>query len=296
MSIHIGAHPSNLTLTALAHEPGLQEKLRQSGFDIVFRWYAEGRLIHQALDVEEIDVIGTGSTRAIVAQADGVPITYIAASQPRTTGAAILVPDGSPIKSPRDLAGRRVGLIDGSFHTYFLVAVLEAAGVSFSEVNAINWPIKDSDRALRAGEFDAWISMAPYLAPALSAGGLRSLVGCDAVIPNRSVFWVRQNVVDKGKPAVEIIARSLADTDRWIAADPKRAGQLFARIIGGVSEESWALSIAARKWGLVAADDTVLAEQQREADLLARHGLLKRTIDLQNAALKYPLDFDRQAA
>ncbi len=54
----------------------------------------------------------------------------------------------------------------------------------------------------------------PYLAPALSAGGLRSLVGCDAVIPNRSVFWVRQDVVDKGKPAVEIIARSLADTDR----------------------------------------------------------------------------------
>src|ERR1700743_3711444 len=130
MSIHIGAHPSNLTLTALAHEPGLQEKLRRSGLDIVFRWYAEGHLIHQALDVEEIDVIGTGSTRAIVAQADGVPITYIAASQPRTTGAAILVSDGSPIKSPRDLAGRRVGLIDGSFHTYFLVAVLEAAGVS----------------------------------------------------------------------------------------------------------------------------------------------------------------------
>jgi sulfonate transport system substrate-binding protein len=296
MSIHIGAHPSNLTLTALAHEPGLQEALRRSGLDVVFRWYAEGRLIHEALDAGEINVMGTGSTRAIVAQADGVPMTYIAASQPRTTGAAILVPENSPVKSPRDLAGRRVGLIDGSFHTYFLIAVLDSAGVSYADVKAVNWPVKDSDRALREGEFDAWIASAPYLAPALSAGGLRSLIGCDAVIPNRSVFWVRQEIVDAGQPVVEIIARSLADTDRWIAADPRRAGRLFASVIGGVNEESWAFSVGARTWGLVPADATVLDEQQREADLLARHGLLRRAIDLQEAALKYPLDLERRAA
>ncbi len=42
MSIHIGAHPSNLTLTALAHEPGLQEKLRRSGLDIVFPLVCRG--------------------------------------------------------------------------------------------------------------------------------------------------------------------------------------------------------------------------------------------------------------
>ena len=97
MSIQIGAHPSNLTLTALAHEPSLQEGLNRSGLDFAFRWYAEGRLIHDALDAGEINVIGTGSTRAIVAQADGVALRYVAASQPRTTGAAILVPADSPI-------------------------------------------------------------------------------------------------------------------------------------------------------------------------------------------------------
>lgn len=296
MTIHIGAHPSNLTLTALAHEPSLQKGLLDAGIDVEIHWYAEGRLIHGALDKGEVNVVGTGSTRAIVAQADGVPITYIAASRPRTTGAAILVREDSPIVTPKDLAGRRVGLIGGSFHTYFLVAALDAASVPYQSVQAVNWPVKDSLRALQEGEVDAWISMAPYLAPALAGGGLRSLIGCDKVIPNRSVFWVHQDVASRGRSVVEALARAFADTDRWIASDTKRAGQLFAKAIGGVNEESWAFSIASRKWGLVPADATVLNEQQVEADLLARHGLLQRSINLGDAALEYTPDLDRRAA
>lgn len=296
MSIHIGAHPSNLTLTALTHNPDLQKGLRQAGLDVTFHWYAEGRLLHGALDTGEINVVGTGSTRAIKAQADGVPITYIAASQPRTTGAAILVREDAPIRSTADLAGKRVGLIDGSFHTYFLVAALDVAGVSYPSVQAVNWAVKDSQRALRDGEIDAWVAMAPYLAPALAEGGLRSLIGCDAVIPNRSVFWVHKDVAAQGRHVTEALAQAFADTDRWIGADPRRAARLFAKVIGNVSEEGWVVSVAARKWGLVAADAAVLEEQQTEADLLARHGLLSKKINLHEAVLDYSLKLDTKTA
>jgi hypothetical protein len=55
-------------------------------------------------------------------------------------------------------------------------------------------------------------------------------------------------------------------------------------------------SVAARTWGLVQADGTVLKEQQTEADLLARHGLLSRKIDLADASLTYSLDLSGKAA
>jgi sulfonate transport system substrate-binding protein len=296
MSIHIGAHPSNLTLTALAHAPELQRELTQGDFDTRFHWYAEGRLLHGALDKGEINVVGTGSTRAIAAQADGVPIAYIAASLPRKAGAAILVRDDSAVQSAADLAGKRVGLIEGSFHDYFLVAALDAAGGAFASVQLVNWPVKDSQRALLAGEIDAWVSASPYLGRALADGGLRSLIGCDKVIPNRSVYWLLKEVAAMGKPVVEVVARSLAETDRWIAADPERSGNLFFKAIGGVSAKDWAQSVAARTWGLVQADGTVLDEQQAEADLLARHGLLPRKIDLADASLPYRLDLSSKAA
>jgi ABC-type nitrate/sulfonate/bicarbonate transport system substrate-binding protein len=294
MSITIGAHPSNLTLSVLTHVPELQKGL--AGLDATFRWYKEGRELHGALDANEINVVGTGSTRAIAAQADNVPIAYIAASKPRTTGAAILVRQDSPVQSPADLVGLRIGHIAGSFHTYFLAAVLDAAGVPFKSVNPVNWAVKDSFRALQDGEIDAWVSMAPYLAPALASNTVRSLIGCDKIIPNRSVFWIHRDVADMGRPVVEAIAHTFADTDRWIGADPRRAARVLAKVIGNVDEDGWTASIAARRWGLVPADQTVLQEQQTEADLLARHDLLKRRIDLREAALGYELEFDSKAA
>jgi sulfonate transport system substrate-binding protein len=61
-------------------------------------------------------------------------------------------------------------------------------------------------------------------------------------------------------------------------------------------EAAWVKSISARDWGLVPADATVLREQQEEADVLARHGLLKRPINLEEAVLGYLLPLDRLAA
>lgn len=296
MTIHIGAHPSNLTLTALAHQPDLQRQLEERGVNAVYHWYSEGRLIHGALDRKEINVIGTGSTRAIVAQADGVPIRYLLASLPRTAGAAILVPEGSDIRSAADLCGKRVGLIDGSFHTYFLVAALHKAGASYGSIEALNWAVKDSLRALKDGEIDAWVVSAPYLAPALEGGGVRSLIGCDSVIPNRSIFWLSNDAATQERSVVEALAQTLAATDRWIAANPGPAGKLFADAIGGVTAGEWSRSIAGRQWGLVRADETVLTEQQTEADLLAQHGLLSRKIDVREAALPGLVDLRLNAA
>lgn len=292
MTIYIGAHPSNLTSTALAHVPALQADLRAAHPDITFTWYDDGKSAANALDRGQINVVGTGSTRALASQADGIALSYLAASQPRSAGAAILVRTSSDIQSVADLIGRRVGFIEGSFHTYFLAAALDAVDIDYGAVTAVNWQVKDSQRALLANEIDAWVSSAPYLGPAVETGQLRALIGCDTVIPNRSVFWMRKEVEQLGREAVERIARSFAAADRWITADPDRAGQLFATTIGGVPPQAWSRSVATRTWGLIPVGKEILREQQTEADLLARQNLLGSRIVLQDAALSYEISLD----
>lgn len=289
MTIRIGAHPSNLTSTALAHEPSLQEVLRATHPDTTFTWYQDGKSAADALDLGEINVVGTGSTRALASQAGGIALSYIAASLPRSSGAAILVRSSSDIQLITDLIGKRVGFIEGSFHTYFLAAALDAADLDYSAVTALDWPVKDALRALLADEIDAWVASAPYLGPAVQSGDVRPLLGCDAVIPNRSVFWIRKEIERLGPPVVARIAQSFAEADRWIAADPDRAGRLFAETIGGVTPKTWSQSIAARKWGLIPVEETILREQQAEADLLSRQSLLAQKIDIREAALPYAL-------
>jgi sulfonate transport system substrate-binding protein len=298
MSIRIGAHPSNLTLTALTHHAPLQQPLRDAGLDPVCLWYPEGRMMQDLAESGAVNVIGTGSTRAVVAQAKGLAIAYIGASRPRRAWSAILVPEGSDIREAADLKGRRVGLIEGSFQTYFLLAALDRAGLSYDDVAHTNVAPTASLAALREGEIDAWVAMDPYLGAALAGGGLRKLLGNDGVIANRSVFWVLPDVVAAGREVVQTVFDTLVATDDWIRADPARSGQLFAEAIkNGLSPEAWAKAVAGRDWGIELPDAALYAEQQAEGDLMAKHGLLDRRIDLAEAVLPFALrSRDRSAA
>ena len=291
MKISIGAHPSNLTLTALTHHAPLQRPLREAGLEPAFFWYPEGRMMH-ALAVEgQVNVIGTGTTRAIVAQADNVKLAYIGASKPRLSWSSIVVPEHSDILAAGDLAGKRIGFIEGSFQTYFLLAVLDRVGLNYSSVIAVNLKPGESQAALRAGEVDAWVAMDPYLSDAIQAGGLRKIQDCGDVIANRSVFWVLDDVVTAGPRVVQTIFNTLAATDDWIGSNLKQAGELFSRVIAnGLSPASWTQGLKSREWGILLPDPQFFAEQQAEGDLLFKHGLLKQPIDIANAVLPFPLD------
>lgn len=297
MSLRFGAHPSNLTLTAITHHAPLQQGLRDAGLDPSFLWYAEGRMMQDLAASGQVNVIGTGTTRAVWAQAEGLSIAYIGASRPRKSWSAILVPEGSSIRSAADLKGRKVGLIEGSFQTYFLLAALDRVGLGYEDVVHLNKKPGESQRALRAGEIDAWVAMDPYLSAAMAEPGLRKVMECDGVISNRSVFWVLQDVVERGQGVVQAVFDALAATDEWIDADHARAGALFAQAIGnGLSAEEWAKGISGREWGILLPDEALIAEQQSEADLLAKHGILKRRINVAEAVLPYQIALHRKAA
>src|SRR3546814_12917842 len=102
----------------------------------------------------QVNVIGTGTTRAVAAQADGVKLAYIGASTPRRSWSAILVPEGSPIQTAGDLKGKRIGLIEGSFQTYFLLAAVDPAGLNYDSFERINLKPGESQIALREGKID----------------------------------------------------------------------------------------------------------------------------------------------
>lgn len=297
MNIRIGAHPSNLTLTALTHHTPLQQPLRDAGLNPEFRWYPEGAMMQALANSGEVNVIGTGTTRAVAAQAEGITLAYIGASHPRPNWAAILVREDSLIRSAADLKGHRVGLIEGSFQTYFLLAALDPVGLTYDSIERQNLKPAVSEAALRDGTIDAWTAMDPYLTTATAIPGLRKVLECDGVISNRSVFWVLEDVIRAGPAVVQTVFDTIAAADDWIAADFGRAGALFHAAIGnGLSVAEWTRGIAKRHWGIQRPDAALIAEQQTEADLLAKHGMIPRAIRVADAVLPFTLAPHAQAS
>lgn len=291
MKIRIGAHPSNLTLTALTHYPPLQQLLLDAGFEPEFLWYPGGKMMHDLAVSGKVNVIGTGTTRAVVAQADNIQLAYIGTSHPRRSWSSILVPENSVINHAQDLAGKRIGFIEGSFQTYFLLATLEQVGLKYADIVPVNLVPGESLAALQAGEVDAWIAMDPYLSKALSIGGLRKIQDCGDVIANRSVFWVLPDVIAAGEGKVRALFETLVATDAWIGEHLNDAGELFSRVIAnGLTPEEWTRGLKGREWGISVPGDQLFAELQSEGDLLFRHGLVAQQIDINATRLPFQLD------
>lgn len=273
MVLRIGVHPNNLHLQLAQHWRG-------AFADLAFEFvpYTEGRDTGQLLVAGRFDVGGTGSTPPIIAQVEGADVRYLAASAPRPANGAILVTAASRIRTVADLAGKRIALLNGSFHTYLLARVLEDAGRALRDVSRIELAPAASRAALADGKVDAWIAMAPHLDQALAAGTVRVLVPCGATIPNRSVFWT---VEQRGLSAAQIdgFTAALVRLGGDIGRDPDRAARILSDLkIGGADLAGWRNALGTRDWTIVRADAAVLAEQKAEADTLFRHGEIARTI------------------
>lgn len=263
----IGVHPNNLHLRLARLWPGSFK-----AFEPEFVLYREGRDTAALLEKGEIHFGGTGSTPPIEADARGLSAVYIAASAPRPANGAILVRRDSPIRSAADLSGKRISLIDGSFHTYLLARSLEGAGLGLSDVSRIESGDSDSLRDLVEGRVDAWVTMSPRLEKALTHEEISLLVRCGSTIPNRSLFWTldRHALAPETRQA---IAAELDRVGRAVMANVEQAAALLAAEPCSEGDaSSWAKVLRSRDLSVVPATQNILAEQQEEADTLYRHG------------------------
>ncbi|MBN3724164.1 hypothetical protein G3N92_08170, partial [Burkholderia sp. Ac-20379] len=68
------------------------------------------------------------------------------------------------------------------------------------------------------------------------------------------------------------------------SSDLHYARRLADAGIGGIDAAGWQAALANRAWALDPADAALLDEQQREADLLVRHGELPAPLDVHATA------------
>lgn len=244
MSIHIGAHPSNLTLFVLSKKPELlQELLTPIGQSVEWVNYLDGRKTITKLASGEIDFGGTGSTPPIRAQAEGVPVVYIATSQPRPAHGAILVLKDSPIQSIADLKGKTVSLSEGSYQEHLLAVALSRVGLKYRDVKTLPFKAPEGLAAFLKGEVDVWIAGDPLLAEVQAKYELRLIAYTGAIISDRSVFFSHRTFAEQLEP-LRLIVRALERSERWIATHYQEAAELLAsEINNGVDVINWEVSL-----------------------------------------------------
>src|SRR5262249_52267837 len=130
--------------------------------DVKWSEFQFGPPMMEALGAGAIDFGEVGDMPPIFAQAAGQRFVY-AARMPGSQH-AMLVPEGSAIRTVADVKGKKVAVARGSSAHNVTVRLLEKAGLAFADIVPAYMPPADASAAFSRGSVDAWVVWDPYYA------------------------------------------------------------------------------------------------------------------------------------
>jgi sulfonate transport system substrate-binding protein len=152
----------------------LEEAFKGEGVSVKWVFSAGSNRALEYLNGNSIDIGSSAGLAALLAKANGNPITapYIF-SRPEWT--ALVVPKDSPIKSLADLKGKKVAATKGTDPYLFLLRALKTAGLKRSDIEHVALQHADGRAALEQGRVDAWVGLDPIMAASELDAGSRLL-------------------------------------------------------------------------------------------------------------------------
>ncbi|MCR0982175.1 ABC transporter substrate-binding protein [Roseomonas populi] len=250
---------------------GFGEKLAWSEFP------AAAPLV-EALNAGAIDTGLVGDAPFTFGAAAGAPIKAIAATRENREGLAILVQKDSPFQSIQDLKGKRIATGRGSIGHQVVLAALENAGLPLDAVQLVFLLPADAKAAWSRGSVEAWATWEPYVSQEEVLNGARRVAHGQGITPGLGFQAARTDAIAARRDELAEFVRRLAAAREWANANVAGYAKTWSDLmnIPAPVAENWFRRAATR---VVPIDDSVAADEQKNIDLYARAGLVRRRIE-----------------
>lgn len=269
----------------------LAQALARQGVGLSWLEFPAGPQMLEALNVGSIDFGQVGETPPIFAQAAGANLLYVGNDPAAPAAERLLVPKNSTAREVADLKGKRIALNKGSNVHYFLVKLLEKAGLQYRDVTVDYLAPADARAAFESGAVDAWAIWEPYAAAAEDKLGARTLADASGVANNYIFSIASRRYAEQHPDVLELLLKQIGDEEGWISGHLKEAASVIAPQIG-VSEDVAALALSRYAYGVVPLTDAVVRQQQQIADLFYELKLVPKRLDV-TAAVWRPKQGER---
>ncbi|MDX1933499.1 MAG: aliphatic sulfonate ABC transporter substrate-binding protein [Capsulimonadales bacterium] len=267
---------------------GTLEK-RLAGQNVKVEWinFPMGPQAMEAIGTRSLEIGSTAATPPLFAQAAGIDFVYAANTPPGKSGSggAIIVPIDSPLRSLRDLKGKRVAFQPGAVWQYLLIKALEREGMQYSDIIAVKMPPADATAAFHSGSIDAWVQGEPYLTLVQQKGEGRILVSTKDIPTSGGFILTPRTFAAEHPELIQVTLDELRKTGDWARQHPHEAATMTAQS-GGLDVPTLEQMIRQQEnTELRPVDASVIALQQEQADYLTRLKILPRKIAVQDAVL-----------
>jgi sulfonate transport system substrate-binding protein len=250
---------------------GAQALLRAAGqldhvpYRIDFALFPAASPLLEALGANAIDLGGIGGAPFAFAYAGGQPIKAVYAYRldPDVAGraSAIIVKQGSPLRSIADLKGKKLATVRGSAGQDLALKLLEKAGLKASDIQWVYLDNGQAKAALGSGSIDAWSTWASYVGIATIEDKDRILADGTGLPGNVGFFAASDAAIAAKRPLLTDFLLRLARAKAWARTHPRDYAAVLAKETG-LPFEVALFSVQSNLGTTIAIDDKVVADQQ----------------------------------
>jgi len=230
----------------------------------------------EALGSGSVDLGLAGDAPFIFAYQSGSPIKAVGAhaQEARQPGAlAILVPKDSPIRSVRDLIGKRISTTRGSVGHHLILEALEREKLAADDVVIVFLPPGDAKAAFDRGSIDAWAMWSPYTIVALKEGA-RIIADGSAFGPSAGFEIAHIDSIEPKRALIEDFLKREAKALQWAQANPDAYAKVLSEETGLPIDIAKEVVVRNRRVA-VPIDETIIRHEQEIADRFQRAGILQ---------------------
>jgi NitT/TauT family transport system substrate-binding protein len=189
---------------------------------------------------KQFDVIMGTQPDLIASTSKGIDLKAISGLQqnnPKDPGAALIVPEGSSIKSIKDLEGKSVGapsLVGNNYSSLECWARKE--GVDISSIRGLEAPTPQIPELLEGGRFDSALLFEPLMAGLLANGATYlgdAYTECFGAPAQFTSLWISQGSwADENGEAIEKFLAAQEEGVKVMEADPSKARKIYVETSG----------------------------------------------------------------
>ncbi|KYC38996.1 ABC transporter substrate-binding protein [Scytonema hofmannii PCC 7110] len=263
----------------------LEKRLNPLGISVEWSKFAAGPQLLEAMNVGSVDFGSVGETPPIFAQASGVPFVYVASTKPGTgEGTAVVVEKDSPIKTVADLKGKELAFQRATAQQYFVVKVLEEAGLKLSDVKHINLTPLETRAAFERKSVEAAVIGDPHLAVFQKTARVRILRNGKNITTQGGYWLGSRNFVKKHPELVKVILEEINNIGKWAESNPREVAELISPE-AKIDVPTLELVAKRRRYTLRPLGEEVLSGQQKIADLFYQQKFITKNINVKDATL-----------
>lgn len=271
-------------LSVLRKQDAFKNAFAASGYSVKWLEFGGGPQQYEALNTGNLDITFAGESPSIFAQAAGMPIVYIATTNPNPKSVAFLIPQNSPIKSIADLKGKKVALQKASAVQYTLVKGLAQAGLKLSDIQPVYLPPADANVAFSQQQVDAWVIWEPFITWTEEKGTGRILRDGEGLKDIGNFYTTSRKFAQEHPEFIKLFLAEVQKAEAWSRDNPREFASLMASELG-TDAAAMEKVISKYKPGILPITAEVIAKQQEIADMYYEIGMLPKRVDVKQAFL-----------